>query len=388
MRKIFAMGLAAVLVAAACSSSVPSTPGSATASTGVLPSVLASSAPAQPAHSLQPGRRIAIFVPWTQDVWYVVGLQGAREKAAALGIQLDVYDANNKVETQVQQWDLAMAKNPEAMVLSSVDPGAMVPSVEKAHDAGIKVVAYDRPIYATSKLDGLLVLDLANLGDMQCKAIVQALITKNGSPKGTVVRQYGDLTDTWVTGMSSGWDPCIAKYPDIKVLKSSSGAWDPALAASNVSQLLVSHPEIDVISLDSDWLGSGILTDLKTGGYGKIGEPKHIYLVGASGMPIAFQAIRDGWMDVDINNPVPDFFGAAVELADMVANGEPIPQQWTEPGKGWSPSPITYNTPTSAAPYAGPVLNMANTKIDKTNVDDPTLWGNLAATAATPSPTK
>jgi ABC-type sugar transport system substrate-binding protein len=374
------LAVSALLVGACQASATP-----APAASAAVPTVVASTAPASagatPAASvaLAAGRRVAFFVPWTQDIWYVVGIQGAKEMAASFGIQLDVYDANNKVETQIQQFDTALATNPEAIVLSSVDPAGMVPSIEKAHDQGIKVVVYDRPIYATTKMDGLVVLDTTNLGDIACKSVVKALTDKYGSPKGTVVRAYGDLADTWVTGISTGWDPCISQYPDIKVLKASSGQWDPVQSAANVSQLLASHPEIDAITLDSDFLATGILTDLKTGSYGKVGEPKHIYMIGDGGTNEALQAIRDGWMDATINNPVPDFTGAAVKFADMLANGQPIPQQWVEPGKAWSPATITNNVPAANAPYAGPVLNMKNFVVDKSTVDDPTLWGNIAA---------
>lgn len=353
------------LISGACSSSASTPAASGSAGT---------SGAASPAS----GRHIAFFVPWTQDVWYVIAIDGAKAEADQLGVTLDVYDANNKVETQIQQFDTALASKPEAIVLSSVDPAGMVPSIEKAHDQGIKVVVYDRPIYATTKLDGLVVLDTVNMGEMACDNIVKALTDKYGSAKGTVIRAYGDLADTWVTGISAGWDPCIAKYPDVQVLKASSGQWDPTQSATNVSQLLASHPDVDAITLDSDFLAPGILTDLQTGGYGKVGEAKHIYLLGNGGTNEALQAITDGWMDATINNPVPDFSGAAVKFADMLANGQSIPSQWVEEGKAWSPATVTTNTPTADAPYAGPVLNMKNFIVDKTNVSDPTLWGNMS----------
>jgi ABC-type sugar transport system substrate-binding protein len=332
------------------------------------------------------GHRIALFVPSTDDPWYVVGIDGAKAEAAQLGVTLDVYNANNKVETQIQQVDTALTTKPEAIVLSSVDPAGMVPSIEKAHDAGVKVIVYDRPIYATTKMDGLLILDTVNMGTIACQSIVKALTDKYGVAKGTVIRAYGDLADTWVTGISKGWDPCMAQYPDITILKASSGQWDPAQAAASVSQLLSAHPEVDAMTLDSDFLASGILTDLKAGGYGQVGQAKHIYLLGNGGENVALAAIRDGWMDATINNPVPDFFGAAVKFADMVANGESIPSQWVEAGKAWSPATVATNSPTPDAPYAGPVLNMKNFIVDKSNANDPNLWGNLEENLASPSP--
>jgi simple sugar transport system substrate-binding protein/ribose transport system substrate-binding protein len=326
-----------------------------------------------------PARRIAFFVPWTEDVWYVVAVEAARAEATKLGMQLDAYDATNKVEVQIQQFDAAIAAKPEAIVLSSVDPGAMVPSIEKAHDAGIKVIVYDRPITKTTKLDALLLLDTRQIGEMQAKAVVDAMTAKHGAPKGTVIRAYGDPADTWAAGLNRGWDPYMATHPDITVLKATSGAWDAALSAANVQLLLAAHPEVDAISLDSDWLGTGLYTVLQQGGYGKVGQPKHLFLVGDGGMTSGLQAIRDGWMDFTVNNPVADCAATVVKIADMLASGKPLRDEWVEEGKPWSPTMITRAVPTADEPYAGPVLSMSNYIVDKTNVDDPTLWGNVAA---------
>lgn len=334
--------------------------------------VVETEAPAEPVH-------IAFFVPWTEDVWYVAAIAGAQARAEALGVQLDVYDAGYQVETQIQQFDTALASAPDAIVLSSVDPAAMVPSVESAHEAGIVVVDYDRPLWTTTALDALLILDTPGIGTQGANAIVEYLTAKYGEPRGTVIRAFGDLADTWVTDISSGWDPVMAEYPDITVLEATSGPWEPEQAAANVEQLLVTHPEVDAIFLDSDWLGSGITAYLESGGYGRVGEDNHIYYVGVGGMPQALDYIREGWMDLTINNPVPDFAGAAVEVAYTLVTGQSLGAEWSQEGAPWSPAAIAVAVPTDDKPYAGPVLNMQNFIVDTSNVDDPMLWGNIVA---------
>ncbi len=366
MKRTFLLFTALVLILSACGQATPQPAAPA-----------ATEAPAATQAPAAKAVHIAFFVPWTEDVWYVVAIKAAKDRAAKLGVQLDVFDGANKVEQQLQQFDTALASKPDAIVLSSVDPATMVPSIEKASAQGIKTVVYDRPIYATTKLDALLVLDTANMGKMAGQAVVDYLTKKNGSAKGTVIRVYGDLADTWVTGISEGWDPFMAQYPNIKVLKAMSGAWAPDVASANVEQLLTANPDVDAISMDSDWLASGIITYLKTH-YDPVGGAKHIYVIGDGGMPEGLQYIRDGYMDQTINNPVPDFVGAAIQVAYMLAQGQPLPSQWVEEGKPWSPAPISMNTPTADKPYAGPVVNMGNFIVDKSNVDDPTLWGNIA----------
>ena len=266
------------------------------------PAPVATEAPAaKPVH-------IAFFVPWTEDIWYVVAIQGAQARAAELGIQLDVYDGANKVETQIQQFDTALSSNPDAIVLSSVDPATMIPSIEKAADAGIKTVVYDRPIYATTKLDALLVLDTANMGQMQGQAIV-------------------DLPDGEEWLRQGQGHPCLRRpgrhvgYRHQRRLGSLHGAvsryHDPAghvrrLGArrrfGECRAAVDANPDVDAIVMDSDWLASGIITYL-TSNYDPVGGANHIFVIGDGGMPEGLQYIRDGYMDMTINNPVPDFLG-------------------------------------------------------------------------------
>ena len=329
---------------------------------------------------------IAFFVPWTEDVWYVAAIAGAQAQAEKLNVNLEVYDAGYKVETQVQQFDTAMVSNPDAIVLSSVDPAAMVPSVERAHEAGIIMVDYDRPLWETEALDALLILDTPGLGTIGGQAIIDYLTEKHGEPKGKIIRAFGDLADTWVTDISEGWDPLMEGYPDIEVLSAMSGPWEPEEAAANVEQLLVTNPDVDAIFLDSDWLGSGIVAYLEASGeYGKVGEDNHIYFVGVGGMPQALDYMREGWMDVTINNPVPDFAAAAIDVAAMLVRGEELPSEYVQEGAGWSPAKIhaspDYGTlpfPSEEKPYKGPVMNMQNVLVGIDDVDDPNLWGNMA----------
>lgn len=328
---------------------------------------------------------MAFFVPTMADTWYVGALEGAKRKAEELNIDLQLFDASNRVDTQIQQFDTAVAAGVDAIILSSVDPAAMVPSVERATDAGITVVDYDRPLYDTDKLKALLVLDTPNMGVLASNAIVDHLTKKYGEPKGKVIRVFGDLADTWVTYITEGWDPVMAQYPNIEVLTAMSGVWEVETAATNVAQLMATHPDVDAIFVDSDWLATGIVANLQASGtHSPAGGDNHIFFVGVNGSPEALDYIREGWMDVTVSTPVPDLTGAAVDIAAMLVRGEALPDEYVQEGAAWSPAKIyakpEYGVspfPLEEKPYQGPVLNMVNEVVNKDNVDNPNLWGNI-----------
>jgi ribose transport system substrate-binding protein len=327
---------------------------------------------------------IAFFVPWTEDVWYVAAIEGAKQRADELGFNLQVFDAGYDVATQVQQWDTAVAANPDAIIFAGVDPLALVPSVEAAAEKGIVVVAYDRPLWETNALSALLVVDTVGIGRVGAEMIVEDLTEKYGEPRGKVIRVLGDLADTWVTDISEGWDPVMEANPNIEVLTATSGPWEPEMAASSVEQLLVANPDVDAIFVDSDWLSSGIVTYLEREGYPVEGEEGHIFYVGVGGMPQGLDYMREGWNDVQINNPIVDLTSVAVDIAFALANGEELPDEWVREGAFWSPAKI-YPTPeygvapfpSEEKPYMGPVLNMENRVIYPDEADDPNLWGNM-----------
>ena len=81
--------------------------------------------------------------------------------------------------------------------------------------------------------------------------------------------------------------------------------------------------------------------------------------------------IREGNMDVAINMPVNDMAALSLEYAIKLINGENVkPGEVTQEGAGWSPSQIIEGS-------TGLQLFINSWPVDKNNVDDTNLWGNL-----------
>ena len=67
-------------------------------------------------------------------------------RARELGATVNVQNANGDVEQQKTQIEYFIKKGMDVIVIIPIDPEAIVDTVKKAQDAGIKVIAYDRPI--------------------------------------------------------------------------------------------------------------------------------------------------------------------------------------------------------------------------------------------------
>lgn len=89
------------------------------------------------------GAAIAIVQNTGQGDYFQQYLNGTRQQAAALGMELSVYDAQGDNSTQASQLDQAIASGAKGIIVRHGFADTLCPGVNKAIDQGITVVAYD-----------------------------------------------------------------------------------------------------------------------------------------------------------------------------------------------------------------------------------------------------
>ncbi|CAN5139743.1 substrate-binding domain-containing protein [soil metagenome] len=140
--KTLVAGIAGVsmLLLAGCSQG-----GTSSASTTSAAAPAASTTPvaAAPAPFDKPGVKIAIVQQSGQGDYFQQYLNGTKKQAAALGVDLSVFDAQGDNATQATQLDQAIASGVAGIVVRHGFPDTLCPGVNKALQAGIKVVIYD-----------------------------------------------------------------------------------------------------------------------------------------------------------------------------------------------------------------------------------------------------
>lgn len=142
MNKLIVAGVAAVsaLSLAACSQGGGAT--TAEPKNSDSASVQEASGEA-PAPFDQDGVRVAIVQNSGQGDYFQQYLNGTKQQAAALGIDLSVYDAQGDNATQATQLDQAISSGVQGIIVRHGFPDTLCPGVNKAMDQGIKVVIYD-----------------------------------------------------------------------------------------------------------------------------------------------------------------------------------------------------------------------------------------------------
>lgn len=89
------------------------------------------------------GVKIAIVQQAGQGDYFQQYLNGTKQQADALGIDLSVYDAQGDNAQQATQLDQAIAAGVDGIVVRHGYPDTLCPGVNKAIEAGIPVVIYD-----------------------------------------------------------------------------------------------------------------------------------------------------------------------------------------------------------------------------------------------------
>ena len=191
---------------------------------------------------------------------------------AAGGTYIDA-DANLSNEQQATDIDTMISKGAKVLIVLAQDTEAVLPSIKKANDAGIPVIAYDRLIEDPSAL--YITFDNVGVGKAEADAIIKKV------PKGNYVLIKGDPGDPNAkTFLPSGWDQAGLKDKvasgDIKILGPADGtytdAWKTEKAQSNMEAIIdkavADGTKIDAILAENDSTALGVVGALTAKSYG------------------------------------------------------------------------------------------------------------------------
>ncbi|WP_167577955.1 sugar ABC transporter substrate-binding protein [Ammoniphilus sp. YIM 78166] len=270
----------------------------------------------------------------------------SKEIADKNGMALQVFDANLDANKQATQMQNIIATKPDAILLSAVDGRLISPSVKAANKAGIPIFAVE-----AQPLDGgyetWVGYDNYKAGEMAADYIAKAV-----GEKGTVLEQRGMVGATGADLRSSGFNDAMKKYPNMKVV-TLNNEWVADKAFSNTLDAFTAHNDIVGTFSANDEMLRGVVSALKKlDKLKKIGEPGHIVMVGVDGTPLGLERIREGIQDVSLNQDANEMGKLGMERMAMYFNGDK-----------------SYPKDTKLEPKI----------IDKNNVDDPNLWGNVMA---------
>ncbi|MEU8528570.1 MULTISPECIES: substrate-binding domain-containing protein [Streptomyces] len=269
-------------------------------------------------------------------------------KELAPDAQIDYYNAAESATTQQQQVNTALAKGDQVLILDAVDAKSIQSSVEKANDAGVKVVAYDR--LAQGPVDAYVSYDNHKVGELQGKALLDALGDKADS--GQIVMHNGSPTDPNAAEFKAGAHSVLDGK--VKIGKEyDTPNWDPNNANQQMSGAISALGKDNIVGVYSanDGLAAGISTALKAAGMS-------VPLTGQDAQLDAIQRILLGTQTITVEKPYKPEADIAATMAVDLAEGKKLPADLT---------PVTV---TSGSGDKVPATLLVPRVVDKDNIKD------------------
>lgn len=272
---------------------------------------------------------------------------------------LPTANADGDTAKQITDIQTLVTQGAKGIFVIPRDSDAIVPGVEAANNANVPVITVDTAanggdIYMNIRADNVA------MGKSVCEQMGKSL-----GGKGTILEIQGDLGTSSGADRNQGFSECMSeKYPDIKIIARPTG-WESA-KAGDVAQAVLSTNDIDGVFLASDSVMleavSAVMKNL--GQWVPAGDDKHKVVVGIDGSGPALDAIRDGYLDATISQPINDYAKFGVEYMQDAVDGVE-----------YKAGPTDHNS--EIVEYKGNLADMLPSPVvTRENVDDKSLWGN------------
>ncbi len=140
--------------------------------------------------------------------------------------------------TQVQNFNQAVAEQPDAIVVALLDTAAMVAPIQKATQAGIPVIVYDGrpdPAVADDPLVRQVLSDNAAVGRYAAENILEGLEAQ-GKTEGTIVVIKGTASMLVTQDRMEEFHAAL-EGTGFEVIAEEDGNWDPTLSGTIATSL-------------------------------------------------------------------------------------------------------------------------------------------------------
>ena len=306
---------------------------------------------------------IYYLVPTLLDEFQTGSVSALEMFLGQVGYDMTTLNADNRTDLQQSQMNDVIALSPDAIILAAVDFNALAPSVDAAREAGIPVIQFDRQISSTES-DFTSVAGTIEIGYVAAEEVVRLLTEKNGAVEGKILQVLGDPGDPYTLDIQAGFEERMAAYPDVQIITHPALMWEASNAGTIVSDQLLANPDIDIIFNHAAHLSVAAVAALESAGK----QPGDIYVMSSNGAPVGLDLIRDGWMQVEVEQPLYAQAAAVAMFMDKIVAGEEL-----ETGEY---DVIGLNSVLTIEDW-GPTIKIPGAAITADNVDNPAFWGNL-----------
>ncbi|MGX6608630.1 multiple monosaccharide ABC transporter substrate-binding protein [Micromonosporaceae bacterium Da 78-11] len=288
------------------------------------------------------GALIGVTMPTRSSERWIGDGDNVKKQLEALGYKVDLQYAEDDIPTQVNQLDNQITSGAKLLIIASIDGTAITTQLEKAKENNIPVIAYDRLIRNSPNVDYYATFDNFKVGVQQATSLLVGLkLLKEDGSKGDAKGPFnielfaGSPDDNNATFFFNGAISILQPYLDAKTLVVKSGQtdfkkaailrWQPKVAQDRMENLLTSTykggTKVDGVLSPYDGLSIGILSALKSNGYGAAGTAYPI-VTGQDAEAASVKSIIAGEQFATIYKDTRELAKTTVTMADAVLKGQ------------------------------------------------------------------
>lgn len=277
---------------------------------------------------------VGLAMPTKSSERWVADGQNMERLFQEKGYKTDLQFAEDVIENQISQIENMITKGVDVIVVASIDGNTLTDVIKKAHDQGIKVIAYDRLIRNTEYLSYYATFDNFKVGVLQASYIEKKLGLKEGKGPFNIELFGGSPDDNnayfFYNGAMSVLKPYIDSGQLVVRSKQTTMAqiatlrWDGSLAQARMDNLIsanYSGAHLDAVLSPYDGISIGIISSLKGVGYGTAKKPMPV-ITGQDGELASIKSIVAGEQTQTVFKDTRKLAEQAVKMAESILKGE------------------------------------------------------------------
>ena len=246
--------------------------------------------------------------------FFVTLKEGAEAAADKAGVELIIVDSQDDSAKEATNIEDLIQQGIDLLMINPTDADAIVPSIQKANDAGIPVFTIDRGSSGGEVISHIASDNVAG-GSMAGKFLCEAL-----GEAGMVVELEGIAGTSAARDRGEGFNAYMSSdCADVEVVARQTANFNRAEGLTVFENILQAQPEIDGVFAHNDEMILGAIEAAKAAG-----RAEEIIFVGFDAVDDALAAVEDGSLAATVMQQPSEMGRLGVETAVMYLGGETV----------------------------------------------------------------
>lgn len=240
-------------------------------------------------------------------------------KLQSVGIAVEIYDCENKLERQRENCLEAIGKKPDYLVVMPYRAIGMETQIETASAAGIKIIFVETFMPYVSENDYLCRIcpDTEKIAD-QCAQVFAELA---GGTEMRILELTGREGSTWTNGLAKSFRMALCRYPNLSLIDIINDEKDGVEVRNSLLEYANQNNirEVDAVLAYSDQTAlDTVYASVNLGG-----EMQHIKAIAVGGQEDVKKAVKNGILSA-CNVCSADYGSYVVNVIRKDQNGETV----------------------------------------------------------------